>query len=97
MGSKNCDWLQMGRHRPLRRTGSEGLQLLHWLKEPPEQLAQSGWQLRQAPAEEKVLEGQLETHFPLEASWLEAQVKQNVDEPEQVPQLESQAVQVRLS
>lgn len=97
VGSKNWDLLQIGRHRPFRRTGREGGQLLHWLNEPPEQVAQSGWQLRQELEEEKVLEGQLETHFPLKASWLEVHVRQNVDEPEQVPQLESQAVQVKLS
>lgn len=50
-----------------------------------------------APDEEKELEGQEETHFPAEASWLLAQVRQNVDDPAHVPQDESHLVQVVLS
>ena len=56
------------------------------MKPPPEQLAQSGWHVRQDPEEENVLEGQLETHFPAAASWLLAHVRQNVGDPAQVPQ-----------
>lgn len=40
--SKNCDLLHVGRQRPLERTGLEGGQLEHCVKEPPEQDAQSG-------------------------------------------------------
>ncbi|OCH86960.1 hypothetical protein OBBRIDRAFT_837782 [Obba rivulosa] len=40
--SKNSDLLQVGRHRPLVRTGRLDEQLEHWLKEPPVQVAQSG-------------------------------------------------------
>jgi hypothetical protein len=56
------------------------------LKLPPEQVAQSGWHERQDPEEENVLEGQLETHFPAEASWLLAHVRQNVEDPAHVSQ-----------
>jgi len=90
--SKNWDLLQIGRHRPLVNTGRLDGQLEHWLKEAPEQLAQSGWQVRHEPDVANVLEGQVETHFPFEASWLAAHVKQNVDEPAQVPQEESHAI-----
>jgi len=89
--SKNWDLLQIGRHRPLVNTGRLDGQLEHWLKEAPEQLAQSGWQVRHEPDVANVLEGQVETHFPFEASWLAAHVKQKVDEPAQVPQEESHA------
>ena len=84
--SKNCDWPQVGKHRPFVRTGRFEEQLVHWLKLPPEQVAQSGWHVRQDPDEENVLEGQLETHFPAEASWLLAHVRQNVGDPAQVSQ-----------
>lgn len=67
------------------------------MKELPEQLAQSGWQARQEPEEENVLEGQLETHLPAAASWLDAHVRQNVADPAQVLHEKSQGVQVRLS
>lgn len=56
------------------------------MKLPPEQAAQSGWHVRQDPEEVKVLEGQLETHFPAEASWLLGHVRQNVGVPAHVPQ-----------
>src|ERR1700761_472142 len=59
--------------------------------EAPVQVAQSGWQERQEPEAEKVFAGQVATHSPAEASWLEEQVKQNVVEPAQVLQEESQA------
>ena len=49
-------------------------------------MAQSRWHVRQDPEEEKVLEEQLETHFPADASWLLAHVRQNVGDPAQVPQ-----------
>jgi hypothetical protein len=38
------------------------------LKELPEQVAQSEWQERQEPDEEKVSAGQLATQLPFEAS-----------------------------
>ena len=47
------------------------------------------------PEELNVPDGQEATHFPLEASWLFAQVKQNVEEPAQVLHVESQATSVR--
>lgn len=73
-------------------TGREEGHDVHWLKEPPEQVAQSGWQVRQDPAEENVLDGQLATHLPDDASWLDAHVKQNDAEPAQVLHEESQAI-----
>ena len=39
-----------------------------------------------------MFDGQDATHLPPEASWLLAQVRQNVDDPAQVPQDESHAV-----
>jgi hypothetical protein len=70
------------------------------LKEEPEHVAQSGWQVRQEPVEglANVFWGQEEaaTHWPLEESWLEDEhVRQKVEEPEQVLQLESQAERER--
>ena len=61
------------------------------MNEPPEQEAQSGWQGRQAPEEEKVPAGQVATHLPFEASWLLLQVRQNVEDPKHVLHEESQA------
>ncbi|EED78376.1 predicted protein [Postia placenta Mad-698-R] len=90
--SKNCDWAQVGRQRPFVSTGRSELQLEHWLKEPPEHVAQSGWHARHEPEELKVLDGHEETHDPLDASLLLAQVKQKVDDPAQVLQEESQAM-----
>lgn len=95
--SKNCPLLQVGRQRPFVRTGRSGGQLEHWLKAEPEQEAQSGWQATQEPDELNVFEGQDVTHLPPDASWLLAQVRQNVDEPAHVLHDESQAVQVMLS
>ena len=46
------------------------------------------------PDELKVFEGQEATHFPPDASWLFAQVRQKVDEPAHVLQDESQATTV---
>lgn len=66
--SKNCDCEHVGRQRPLLRTGRSEGQLEHWLKEVPEQVAQSGWQARHAPEELTVLEGQEDTQVPLDAS-----------------------------
>ena len=83
----------MGRHLPLFNTGRLGGQLEHWLKEEPEQLAQSGWQVRQEPDELNVVEGHEVTHFPLNASWLPPHVKQKSAAPVQVPQVESHAVE----
>ncbi|OAX40964.1 hypothetical protein K503DRAFT_781046 [Rhizopogon vinicolor AM-OR11-026] len=51
-------WLQVARQRPLVRTGSALLQLVHWLKDPPEPVAQSGWQETQFQEELNMLEGQ---------------------------------------
>ena len=61
------------------------------MKEPPEQLAQSGWQVRQEPDDEKVAGGQVETQFPLDASLFAAHVRQKLDVPEHVEHVESQA------
>lgn len=66
--SKNWVEEHVGRQRPLMSTGRSAGQLVHWLNEPPLQLEQSGWQERHAPAEEKVAEGHVDTHCPLEAS-----------------------------
>jgi len=70
-----------------------------WLKEDPEQAAQSAWQERQDDVEgdAKVDLGQeeAERHCPLKASWFwEEQVRQNLASPEHVLQLESQGRQV---
>jgi len=40
--SKYCDLLHVDRQRPLVRTGRDDEQVEHWLKEGPEQEAQSG-------------------------------------------------------
>ena len=40
--SKNSDFEHVGRQRPFERTGLSDGQVLHWLKEPPEHVAQSG-------------------------------------------------------
>lgn len=95
--SKNWFLLQVGKQRPLVRTGRSEGQLEHWLKAEPEHEAQSGWQVIHAPEELNVFDGHEETHFPPEANWLLVQVKQNVEEPAQVLQDESQAVHVTLS
>lgn len=76
------------------RTGRSGGQLEHWLKAPPEHVRQSGWHVRQVPELLKVLEGQLVTHVPLDASWLLAQVRQKFADPEQLEQDELHCVQV---
>jgi hypothetical protein len=76
------------RQWPLVGTGRAAGQEVHW---------RSRRGRRQEPQAEKVLEGQMTTHLPDEASWLEAQVRQNVGEPVQVVQEQSQAVQVKLS
>lgn len=66
--SKNSDLLHVGKQRPFVRTGRLDEQLEHWLKEPPVQVAQSGWQGRHEPDELNVLDGQDETQEPFEAS-----------------------------
>ncbi|TFY66625.1 hypothetical protein EVG20_g4460 [Dentipellis fragilis] len=66
--SKNWFFEHVGRQRPLVSTGRFGGQLAHWLKDVPEQVAQSGWQAMQEPEEVKVFEGQEVTHLPPEAS-----------------------------
>ena len=43
--SKNWFLLQVGRQRPLVRTGRSAGQLEHWLNALPVQVAQSGWQV----------------------------------------------------
>ncbi len=48
VGSRNCALAQVGRQRPLARTGRAGGQAVHWLKAPPEHDAQSGWHARRA-------------------------------------------------
>lgn len=75
------------------RTGRSDGQEEHWLKELPEQVAQSGWQGTQLPEELKVFEGQDVTQDPEEASWLFAHVRQWSAEPAQVPQEEEQAAE----
>jgi hypothetical protein len=90
--SKYWLWLQVARQRPFVRTGSALLQLVHWLNDSPEQVAQSGWQETQFPAELNVLEGQELTHCPSEASKLFTHVKQKLAVPEQLVQDEEQAV-----
>jgi hypothetical protein len=50
--------------------------------------------VRQIPEELKVLEGQVATHEPEDASWLLAQVRQKFADPEQVEQDESHCLQV---
>jgi hypothetical protein len=91
--SKNWFLLHVGRQRPPVDTGRFAGQAVHWLKASPEQLAQSGWQVRHWPADENVPEGQVEIHLPLEASWLLGHVRQKVDEPPHVVQEESQAIE----
>ena len=76
------------------RTGRSGGQLEHWLNAPPEHVRQSEWQVIQLPEELKVLEGQLVTHVPEDASWLLAQVRQKFADPEQLEQDESHCLQV---
>jgi len=61
------------------------------LNDDPEQLAQSGWQATQDPVALKLFEGQDVTHFSLNANWLFAQVRQEVDDPVHVLQDGSQA------
>lgn len=95
--SKNWFCEQVGKHRPLDKTGREEGQVRHWEKEDPEHVAQSGWHEPQVPPDENVPPGQLETHLPLDACWFEGQLRQNVLDPEQVLHDESQAVQVKLS
>jgi len=60
--SKYCDLVHVGKQRPLVRTGRAELQVEHWLKDGPEQVAQSGWHLTQEPLELNEFEGQEETH-----------------------------------
>jgi len=66
--SKNWFSEQVGRQRPLVRTGRLEGQLAHWSNEEPVQVSQSGWQVRHLPEEENELDGQVETHWPSEAS-----------------------------
>jgi hypothetical protein len=89
--SKYWFWLQVARQRPFVRTGSALLQLVHWLKDAPEHVAQSGWQEMQAPEELNLFEGQELTHCPSEANKLFAHVKQVVALPAQLVQEEEQA------
>lgn len=89
--SKYCDFAQVGRHRPFVNTGRSELHVVHWLKEDPEQLPQSGWHLVHEPEDENVLDGQVETHCPEEARRPELHVRQKFAEPAHAPQLEEQA------
>lgn len=43
-------------------------QLRHWLKDAPEQVAQSGWHCVHLPLSENMLDGQEETQVPREAN-----------------------------
>lgn len=95
--SKNSVLLHVGKHRPFESTGRSEGHVEHWLKDSPEQVAQSGWHATQAPEDEKALDGHDVTHEPLEASWLFVQVRQNVALPAHVPQVELHALQVKLS
>lgn len=97
VGSRNCDLAQVGRQQPLARTGRAGGQVVHWVKAPPEHDAQSGWHDVHVveEKEENVFEELACTHFPSEvASWLFAQVRQNLGSPAQV-QDESHAIERR--
>ncbi len=62
------------------------------MNDEPEQVAQSGWQVRQEPDDENVPDGHELTQLPPEASLLLVHVRQNVAEPEQVEHDESQAM-----
>lgn len=53
---------------PLVRTGADAGHVEHWLKPAPVQESQSGWHGVQAPLAANMLEGQLETQVPAEAS-----------------------------
>jgi len=75
----------------LVRTGRLEGQLEHWLKAPPEQVVQSGWQVRQEPEAEKLPEGHVAMQRPPDASWLLVHDVQKVDDPAQALQDESQA------
>lgn len=100
MVSKNCFSLQVGKQRPLLKTGLSAGQDWHWLKPLPEQVAQSGWQDTHALLLlENVPEGQEFVQVPSEvtASWPLEQVKQKSAEPAQVPHEELHLVQVLLS
>ena len=66
--SKNWFLEQVGRQRPLERTGRSAGQAEHWLKDAPEHEAQSGWQETQVPEDEKELDGHDTTHWPFDAS-----------------------------
>jgi len=89
--SKYWDFEQVGRHRPFVNTGRSGLHVVHWLKEDPEQLPQSGWHLMHEPEDENELDGQVETHCPEEAKRPELHVRQKSGEPVHVAQFEEQA------
>ena len=83
-------------------TGREVEQVKHWLKEGPEQVAQSGWHFKQVLAgvldsevvEVNVPEGHVETHWPPEAKRLPVHVRQKSAEPAQVPQALVQAIEL---
>jgi hypothetical protein len=73
------------------RTGAPAGQPEHWLKDGPEQLAQSGWQATQVPVALKLFEGHDVTHCPFDASKLFVQVRQKFDAPVHVLQEVSHA------
>jgi hypothetical protein len=66
----------------------------HWLKDGPEQEAQSGWHCVQVPELENMLVGQVETQEPREANWLFLQETQKSAELMQVAQEDEQVEQV---
>lgn len=99
--SKNSAVPHVGTQRPFWRTGRAAGQEVHWEKDAPEQVRQSGWHVRhvflaeddEELVEEKVLEGQEERHCPPKAERvLSAQERQNVAESAQVLHVESHAV-----
>lgn len=89
--SKNCDFEQVERHRPFVSTGRPVLHDVHWSKEGPEQLPQSGWHWTQEPEDENELDGNVDKHCPEEARRPELHVRQKSADPKHVPQLEEQA------
>lgn len=99
VASKNWFFTQVGRHLPVfepvgtERTGRNGEHVEHWLELGPEQLAQSGWQGRQAPVAVKVPEGQVETQVPAEARRLLGHDRQKSADPAQVLQELEQATE----
>lgn len=98
LASKYSDLAHVCIHRPpVVRTGAEAGQDEHWLKPGPVQVRQSGWHGVQVSCEAKLLEGQVETQVPAEASWLFLQIRQKSALLVQVARPEAQGVQVKPS